>query len=47
LKAFEEGINVSVKYGPQVFNIERFTEKDPRFPKGVREYDEFVIEKEE
>jgi acylphosphatase len=46
LKAFEKEINISVKYGVQVFNIERFEEEDPNFPKEIRKYQGFEIEGE-
>jgi acylphosphatase len=47
LTAFEREINISVQYGPQVFNIERFEEEDPAFPKNIKRYEGFLIEKEE
>lgn len=46
LKAFEKEINISVKYGVQVFNIEKFEEEDPGFPKESVEYQGFEIEEE-
>jgi acylphosphatase len=46
LKAFEKEIDISVKYGVQVFNIEKFDEQDPNFPKEISEYQGFVIEGE-
>jgi len=47
LQAFEKEINTRSEYGPQVLNIERFEERNPKFPKAIREYREFVIEKGE
>lgn len=45
LKSFEREINISMPYGPQVFNVERYVEGDARFPKEVKDYGEFVIER--
>lgn len=47
LKAFEKEIDVSERYGPQVFKIERSEEKDPEFPKNVKKYKDFIIVKDE
>ncbi len=46
LRAFEEGINVSVRYGPQVFAIEKHAEGDAGFPKDDKEHTDFLIERE-
>lgn len=46
LKAFEKEINISVKYGVQVFNIEKFGEENTNFPKEIRKYQGFEIEEE-
>lgn len=45
LGKFEKEINISTFYGPQVFNIERFTEDDNLVFKGIiKQYSDFVIE---
>ncbi len=44
LAVFEKEINVSTRYGPQVFNIEKHPDGDAKFPKGLKRYHDFVEE---
>ncbi|MDE1823003.1 MAG: acylphosphatase [Candidatus Micrarchaeota archaeon] len=42
---FEKEINVSMGNGPSVHHVERYTEHDREFPKGLKDYREFVVER--
>lgn len=45
LRSFERDIEVYDRYGPQVFHVEKALEGEEGFPKGAREYLNFVIER--
>ncbi len=45
LERFEKEINVDMRSGPQVHNIEKYAEGSGKFPKESKSYDRFVIEK--
>jgi acylphosphatase len=46
MKSFEKDIEVYDKYGPQVFHVEKALEGDGKFPAGLKDYLNFVIEKD-
>jgi acylphosphatase len=46
LASFERDIEVYDKYGPQVFHVEKAVEGDAGFDKGMKEYSNFIIEKD-
>jgi acylphosphatase len=46
IEKFEVEINVDLQHGPQVHNMERFSEKDPGFPNDDKKYDDFKVFKD-
>ena len=46
IKRFENDIEVYDKYGPQVFRVEKVPEDAGNFPEGLKNYSNFVIEKD-
>ena len=46
MKSFERDIEVYDKYGPQVFHVEKALDGETAFPVGLKDYLNFVIEKD-
>ena len=46
MSSFEKDIEVYDRYGPQVFHVEKSLEGDGNFPRGIKAYSGFVVEKD-